>query len=276
MSFFKKLFGGDNKSEKNQKQHIYTDNGDIENNDPIPNDDLINLLNAWSKQESEDTFQAVIKELNEGSSFLLLPLMDKNDDEAHEWKTLEFDNIQLTSVFEVEGFSVLTAFSDEKSLFEWSLKDINYKKLSTQDVLRFAELYYIDNIVINSGLLNMFILEYNRNKEDDTAREDQLVKVEIPSQPLNDTVIERLIAHFDNITPINEAYQYLHTIDENTSLMIGVRLSTDNENIRTVMIEAIKDSLQGDKPENPLGIMLLDDNWIEKMKSINNPPFFRR
>lgn len=129
----------------------------------MKNSKLSTLLDIYQKQNGKgDSYKDVIMELLNGDSLLLLPSpMDsaENQESATEGKG---KTLKLSSVFNVDGVTVLGAFTDENALFSWAKQPIPYKMLESKDVLKLCEETAIGRIVINSGLPTMFVLEQNR------------------------------------------------------------------------------------------------------------------
>src|SRR5688572_21424782 len=108
MKFLKKLFGG------KDTQTLPEVKGNPENTR------LNYLMNIWGDHPSDENYLAVMKELMEGNSFLLLPSVNDGK-ESNGWKTTETDKtLKLTSVFDLDGLKVLGAFSNEKALLVWA------------------------------------------------------------------------------------------------------------------------------------------------------------
>lgn len=120
------------------------------------------LLDIYQKQNGKgDSYKDVILELLNGDSLLLLP---SPNDSSENQEPVEGTGKKLTlsSVFNIDGVTVLGAFTDEKALISWAKQPIPYKMLESKDVLKLCEETAIGRIVINSGLPTMFVLEQNR------------------------------------------------------------------------------------------------------------------
>ena len=126
------------------------------------NSKLSILLDIYQKQNGKgDSYKDVILELLNGDSLLLLP-SPNNSSENKELVEGAGKKLTLSSVFNIDGVTVLGAFTDEKALFSWAKQPIPYKMLESKDVLKLCEETAIGRIVINSGLPTMFVLEQNR------------------------------------------------------------------------------------------------------------------
>lgn len=120
------------------------------------------LLDIYQKQNGKgDSYKDVILELLNGDSLLLLP---SPNDSSQNQEPIEGagKTLRLSSVFNIDGVTVLGAFTDEKALISWAKQPIPYKMLESKDVLKLCEETAIGRIVINSGSPTMFVLEQNR------------------------------------------------------------------------------------------------------------------
>lgn len=267
MGLFGKLFGNKDKNTENNSD----------------NNRLIRLLDKWGREESEHSFKSLLHELFEGQSYLLVPT---NDNEAGKWNaSIGGIKLNLTSIRENEGEHILAVFSDETSLTDWTKEIVTYSTLKTQDVFELCRELEIDKVVINSGQKNTFTLERQKNdvdSEEENIEEEVKVRVGIPSSPLSVSITDKIIENAREVACIDEVYQFLkEDIDEHGAsefiLMIGVRLSEDSDENREAMLNTIKQSLaKQKKPNLPLGIMSLDDKWLQTMETIANRPFYTR
>lgn len=270
MSLLRKLFGSKKESIKN-----------------IDNNRLIRLLDKWGREETSFCFQAVCHELLEGNSFFLIPTINNTDEKQGEWKSLEEGlSLQLASVEKVEEIKTLFAFSDEEALRTWRKEEGHYNLLKTQDVFEICRRTEIDRIVINNGQRNTFTIERQKEEElqeeEETQEQGTKVRIGIPHNPLSLSIVRKIKDNAKLTPSIEQVYQYMQeNIDESPEnqfvLMIGIVISEITDENRNAAVSAIKQSLQGQKkPDYPLGIMILDENWIIRMRSINNQPFYSK
>ncbi|MCO6148849.1 SseB family protein [Flavobacterium sp. NRK1] len=120
---------------------------------------LLDLINIYhEKDRNNDSYKDVILELMNGESLLYIPSpndgAENNDTQQGETKTLK-----LSSVFNIDGITVLGAFTDENALFTWAKQPTPYKMLQSKDVLKICEQNAIQRIVINSNQSTMFVLQ---------------------------------------------------------------------------------------------------------------------
>lgn len=126
------------------------------------NSKLSTLIDIYQKQNGKgDSYKDVIMELLNGDSLLLLP-SPKDNSEDNEATTEGGRKLTLSSVFNIDGVTVLGAFTDENALFSWAKQPVHYKMLESKDVIKLCEETGIGRIVINSGLPTMFVLEQSR------------------------------------------------------------------------------------------------------------------
>ena len=266
MNFLKKLFG------KNAEAR------DIKAGDNPDNTRLNELLDIWAKQPSKENYQAVVRELLEGNSFLLLPTANDNKGTGN-WKTATAGTtINLASVFDLDGLKVLGAFSSEDALLKWSKKEIQYTGMRMTDIIELCKQLIISRVVIDSGQKHMFTLE--RNQENITTRiieKETKVLVGSPSKPLSKEIISRLKANFRKIDTLEEAYQFVQAMDGETSLVLGIWMSTVSDNSQIALRHAINDALQNEVLEMPLDVMILPSKeWLATARGIENALFYKR
>jgi hypothetical protein len=122
---------------------------------------LSNLLDIYQKQKGGDSYKDVIIELLNGDSLLYLPSPPDSSEDKGSASESASRTLKLSSVFTIDGVTVLGAFSDENALFTWAKQPVPYKMLESRDVIKLCEETSIGRIVINSGLPTMFVLEKN-------------------------------------------------------------------------------------------------------------------
>jgi SseB protein N-terminal domain len=221
--------------------------------DSIPeNYRLLFLLNAWVQHSSCENYQAVLKEIEEGNSFLIVG--SQNDE-----------------------LRILGAFTDKRSLLQWTKEPTTpCISMRSQDVLNLCEANKIDRIVINSGQPNMFVLERNLAEQENIfipKGTDLLLGT--PAKPLSEVIITRMIDNFKKIETIKEAYQYSQVRNKDFSIVIGILLSVNTGDARTAAIQAVQNALQGAKLIQSVDILILDaDEMYNVVKNIKNSLFY--
>ena len=266
MSFLKKLFGNSHKTKPDQ-----------EKKDP-ENTRLGLLLENWGHHPSNENYQAVMDEILDGNSFLLLPSVNENGENDH-WQTAEKDTtIQLASVFNLDGLKVLGAFSNEKALVEWAKTGTQYTALRTQDIIELCKENGIDRVVINTNQPTMYVMERNRENIKSTVIEEETkVLVGTPTRPLSRRIIEKLIANFKKVETIEEAYQYAQTMNHETSIVLGIKMSVVSDNSRAALHNALNNALSDEQLEMPLDIMILEtEDWLHTVRNIEKALFYKR
>lgn len=266
MNFLKRLFGSGDKTPKRK-----------ESKNP-DNTTLTFLLDTYGLHPSDENYKAVIEEITDGNSFLLLPSLNENGD-TNGWQTAQVGTtLNLSSVFNLDGLRVLGAFSDETALVKWTNSPTQYTAIKTQDLIDFCKLNNVDRIVINSDQKNMFVLE--RNRENITARtiqEETKVLVGTPLKPLPASVIELLSNNFRKVDTIEEAYQYAQKMNDETSLVLGIKMTVVSDNSKAALHNALNDSLNGTDIGIPIDIMLLEDeNWLNTVRNIESSLIYKR
>lgn len=265
MNFFKKIFGNSTKTIDTQEKKN-------------PENTRLNyLLNIWGQHQSDNNYTAVMDEILNGNSFLLLPSVNEN--ETIGWTTSEADKtLNLTSVFNLDGLKVLGAFSDENSLVEWSKKPTQYTALPTKDIIEICKEQGIDRIVINSNQKNMYVLERNRqNIKTTTIEKETKVLVGTPTKPLSKQIIDKLIYNFRKVDTIEEAYQYAQNMNNESSIVLGIKMSTVSENSRAALHNALNNSLSNEQLDIPIDIMILEkQDWLNTVRNIEDSLFYKR
>ena len=261
MELFDKLFGGKFKK-------------------PNPeNSRLFELLSIYQKQRGKgDSYKNVVLELMNGNSFLMLPSHNDNQNTIG-WTTTDKEKtLKLASVFDLDGLKVLGAFTDEKALLSWAKKPTQYTALSSKDVMKLCEENLIERIVINTDLPTMFVLERNRNNiKTQTIQEETTFKIGTPNRPLSKSIIQKLIDNFIRVTTIEEAYQYGQTKDEEFSIVLGFKLSTNTDNAKTACINAVQNALQGEQIDQLLDLFFIeDDGWYQTIRNTENSLIYKR
>lgn len=269
MGLFGKLFGSKKDENKN-----------------LDNNRLIRLLDKWGREENGHSFQAVFHEVLEGNSFFLVPAEKSTDEKQGEWKSLEEGlDLKLTSATEMEEVKTILVFSDEESLRKWAKEEIHYNALKTQDVFEICRQREIDRVIINSGQPNMFILERQKEQEESEEEEQEQpsrVRIGIPANPLHLNTIRKIRENATENPNIEQVYQFVQEdVDASPEnrffLMIGLVLAENTDSLRLEAVNTIKQALQGQKkPDLPLGIMILDDDWLTRMRNISNQPFYTK
>ncbi|MEO5776301.1 MAG: SseB family protein [Flavobacterium sp.] len=261
MKLFDKLFG--NKSKTTNPE----------------NSRLLKLLDINQEQNGKgDSYKNVISELMDGNSFLLLP-SDNDNQNSDTWITLQKDRtLKLTCIFNLDGLKVLGVFTDENALLEWAKKPTQYTGLSSQDVLKLCEENLVDRIVINSDLPTMFVLERNQeNIKKEIIEKDTTVQVGTPNTPLEDRIIQKLIEQVKTIDTIDEVYQYGQTKNNEFSIVLGFKLSTNSENAKTATINAVQTALEGEKIDQLLDLFFIEDEgWHKTIKNVENSFIFKK
>jgi hypothetical protein len=262
MNLFKKLFGGSTTKKSSEPD----------------NTKLISLLDIYAEQPSNENYKSVVSEIINGNAFLLLPSVnDKNIPES--WETTKVNTtLNLTSVFNLDGLKVLGAFSDESALVAWSKRETEYTALRTQDITTFCQEHNIDRIVINSDQKNMFVLERNRdNITPRTIQEETEVLVGTPIKPLPKAALELLSQNFRKVDTIEEAYQFAQMLNNETSLVLGIKMSIVSDNSKAALHNALNDSLGGVDIGIPIDIMMLEDEgWLNTVRNIENTLFYKK
>jgi hypothetical protein len=266
MNFFKKLFG----SSDNTKTETKESNPD--------NTRLTYLLDIYRQHPSSENYHAVLEEVTNGNSFLLLPSANENGN-TNGWQTAEVGTkLNLTSIFNIDGLKVLGAFSSETALGKWAKRESQYSAIKTQDLIDFCKQNNIDRIVINTDQKNMFVLERNRaNITSRTIQEETKVLVGTPTNPLPNNVINLLVKNFIKVDTVEEAYQFAQKMNDEISLVLGIKMTVASDNSKAALHNALNDSLNDVDIGVPIDIMLLEtEGWLNTVRNIQDSLFYKR
>ena len=247
------------------------------------NTKLTELLKQFNSDPNADRYQKAFDELIHGNAMLIIPSINDpgtNDNPNNvKWKTLkEGTTLKLTSIFDIDGLTVLGAFTSTEKLVAWSKKETDYTAMRAKDVLEFCQTHEIDRIVIDSDMPTMFVLERNREGvTTETVQKDTQVKVGTPANPISGEVLERFKQSFSKVSVIEEVYHYAMLRNEEIILMLGFRLDVYNENSRNACIHAIQNAMKGQQLDLPLEMFMLEeDNWLETVQGIDNSLIYTR
>lgn len=236
------------------------------------------LLNSYREQPNDFAYQAVMAELLNGSSFLLTPTLNEINT-GGDWITLnKGTRLKFTGIFNLDGLKVLAVFTDEESMLNWSKEPRQYVAINTETIFDICKDMGIARVVINSDSPTMFVLQ--RNLENVTSRiiqEKTPIKVGTPSKPLRPEVINKLKDNFKKTDTILEAYQYMQEMNTELSIILGIRLSVVTENSRLAVQNAVQNSIESEKLDYPLDVMILEtDEWLKTVKGIQNSLFYTK
>ncbi|HEY9176330.1 MAG TPA: SseB family protein [Flavipsychrobacter sp.] len=267
MNFLKKLFGGGKQADSNQS---------IEKKNP-ENTRLIYLLDIWASHQSDQNYKAVVDEIENGNGFLLL-LSRGNANARTEWYTVEEGGeLTIGGIFDQDGLRTLAAFTDEQALLAWLNQSTEYISMGTRDVIDMCRAQGIGRIVINHGQKNMFVLE--RNLQHITSIEIQektRVLIGTPNTPLSPAIIEKLVNNFRLVNTIEEAYQYAQSMNNETSIVLGIVMSVVSEESQFALRTAISNALENEELKMPVDAMVLSPDMLQSVSAIENSLFYKR
>jgi len=163
-------------------------------------------------------------------------------------------------------------------LFSWAKKPRQYTALLSKDVLKLCEDNLIDRIVINSDLPTMFVLERNcENVKKDIIQEKTAIQVGTPNKPLDNRILTKLIEQFKRVDTIQEVYQYGQTRNDEFSIVLGFKLSTDSENAKMATINAVQTALSGETIDQLLDLFFIEDeNWYQTITNVKNSLVYKK
>jgi hypothetical protein len=126
-------------------------------------DNIKLLLNikAFQTNQNQESFMAVLNELQGDNAYLLVPTSSPVTGENPEksWTTLEKGaKLSFTSVFETEGKLVMGVFTSQATLMSWASETKPFVTLSAKEVLEIAVENKISQLIIDSNQQSMFVL----------------------------------------------------------------------------------------------------------------------
>ena len=125
------------------------------------NTNLLATIKSFQANQSQETFMAVLEELQGDNAFLLVPTSVPVTGENPEkgWTTLEKGaQLSFTSVFEVEGKFVMGVFTSQATLMSWASETKPFVTLPAKEVLEIAVENKVSQIIIDSNQESMFVL----------------------------------------------------------------------------------------------------------------------
>ncbi|CAM3546271.1 SseB family protein [Flavobacterium gelidilacus] len=125
------------------------------------NTNLLAKIKAFQASQNQETFMAVLEELQGDNAYLLVPTSSPVTGENPEkgWTTLEKGaQLSFTSVFETEGKLVMGVFTSQATLMSWATETKPFVTLPAKEVLEIAVENKISQLIIDSNQESMFVL----------------------------------------------------------------------------------------------------------------------
>jgi hypothetical protein len=125
------------------------------------NTKLLLNIKAFQTNQNQESFMAVLNELQGDNAYLLVPTSSPVTGENPEksWTTLEKGaKLSFTSVFETEGKLVMGVFTSQATLMSWASETKPFVTLSAKEVLEIAVENKISQLIIDSNQQSMFVL----------------------------------------------------------------------------------------------------------------------
>ena len=125
------------------------------------NTNLIIKIKEFQTNQNQETFMAVLEELQGDNAYLLVPTSSPVTGENPEkgWTTLEKGaQISFTSVYEMEGKFIMGVFTSQATLMSWATETKPFVTFPAKDVLEIAVEHRISQLIIDSNQESMFVL----------------------------------------------------------------------------------------------------------------------
>ena len=123
---------------------------------------LLETIKAFQGNQNQETFMAVLQELQGETAFLILPTLEPvagKEKNKEGWSTIEKGTkLSFTSVFEMDGQKVMGVFTSQQNLMLWAQETKPFVSIPAKDVLDIAMQNGIEKIIIDSNLDTMFVL----------------------------------------------------------------------------------------------------------------------
>lgn len=254
MNLLKKLFG--------KKEPEFTPD----------NTRLLQLIQRYHQEDTNENYGLVIEELYGNTAFLLVPTANENNGNSQQtgWNTLKAGaTLDFTTVFNVEGLLVLGVFTSEETLSKWTKEETAYTAIPAKVVLEIAEKERFGRIVIDSDQPTMFVLERDTsNIKTEVITEDTQVTIGTPIHPIAGANKESLIREFSRNTNIKEVYHFVMVRGNESILILAILLEQQTDDARKAIMGAINTGMNGYELDLPLDIMYLntEDSWYKTAK----------
>ena len=125
------------------------------------NTNLLAKIKAFQASQNQETFMAVLEDLQGDNAYLLVPTSSPvtGENPAKGWSTLEKGaQLSFTSVFETEGKLVMGVFTSQATLMSWATETKPFVTLPAKEVLEIAVENRISQLIIDSNQESMFVL----------------------------------------------------------------------------------------------------------------------
>jgi len=248
MNLFKKLFGA--KEEKATTPEFHPDNSR-----------LLDLITAFTKDNSSENYNAVLAELYGETAFLVVPTTEKSSNPQQGWTTLkQGETIEFKTVFNVDGLMVFGVFTSDITLSKWIDEKTNFMSMPAKAVMEIAQEQGFGRIVIDSDQDTMFVLERDvTNQKQEILTEDTEILVWAPMNPISGAHREQFQKAFAKVESIKKVFHFGMTKNKEQVLILAVVLNPKSENSILASRASINDGMEGYQLDLPLEIMYLDE-----------------
>ena len=250
------------------------------NSNPLENTKLLSLMEKSRVANGDQgTYKNVVMELMEGNSILIVPTAADNTKPSEKWTKLEEKKtITITSIFNQDGIKALAAFTDIESLQLWSKQECRYVAMPSKNILTFVQANGIDRIVINSGRLNMFVLERDTsNLKPNNIPENSQINIGEPAHPIEASIIKKFVEKFKKNEMIAEAYQFAQTANGKYNIVLGFKMKSNSENARKSVMNCVQNVLQEVKIDQPMDLLFIEDlSFYETIRNVDNSLIYQQ
>jgi hypothetical protein len=150
--------------------------------------------------------------------------------------------------------------------------------MRSQDVFKFCEENGVSRVVINSGSVNMFVLEHTSgNVKEYEIPKDSKILVGVPGKSLEPIIMEKLMEGFRKLNTIQEVYLYGQTRDGEFSQILAFWLDPISENARKAVINTVQIAVGDHTLDQPLDLLFIDTSELYDMvRRVSNSLVYKK
>ncbi len=238
----------------------------------LDNSKLINLLEDFYIGRTNEKYTHIIDVLHHGEVYLYLPAVHDSNGSG-QWITLAAgDKLKLNTVYNVDGIRILAAFTSEEAIITWAKQIVQYYAMEAKDVIKICEEYGIDRLIIDNSLPTMFVMQRNPGEvQVETISSGTPVRIGTPARPVEGHVLEKLKRNIAEIPFLEKVYQYVMTRNDEHTLIIAFKFSSDDDQAQQAAIQATQKAFYGEKIDLPVEVFFIEaESTHEQIRKVAN------
>lgn len=262
MGFLNKLFGGEYADDK----------------PPLKNDRLVQLLQTHRANKTSENRQHVMRELQRGFARLILPAVDAETGK----KPSRDEEIELTSLTDIDGVITLFVFTKEEALWAWARQWTHYTVMRTSALLDYAMNLGVECIVIDHKEPTKFVIQRHIEATNDNPVEFSSV-ITHSTHPIEEPLLTNLKKKFVRMPEVLEVYQFSLTKDgyTQTELQLAFKLEENDADTRVDCLHVVQDTMREMREEfryqYPINLIYIDDeDQYRAIKEVQDSLIFKR